>query len=178
MRTRTRNWTARSLLWLAVATLLLSACGGPDQAILDTLSPVCRGQGVPEAADYKASEGSNTLVLLDSAGEQHSWTGRVPEEWWPESVADTGLVVCVGEEQENLIQTCQYVGGPPIERFQYSVAYQVRAAQTAEVLFTYTIEGNAPRACRQSEPVNLTRLAGSHVSWGDMESQLESWANP
>jgi len=174
---------SRLVLGLAIALLMgtILSCGGgggPDQEILDALAPVCEGGTAAEAAPYTGGEGLHPIVLLDESGDSHRWTGEVPSEWWPESVGTTELVVCVGEEQEVLIQTCPYIGGPPINRYQYVIHVELVAAQTGETIAADDISGDAPRQCRQSEPVELVRLEGSHVAFSDVRSWLTPYVNP
>lgn len=175
----------RSRLVLGLVTGLLMvailACGGssgPDPEILDALAPVCEGGAVAEAALYTGGEGLHPVVLLDGSGDSHRWTGQVPSEWWPESVGTTELVVCVGEEQEVLIETCPYIGGPPIDRYQYVIHVELVAAQTGEMIAADDISGDAPRQCRQSEPVELVRLEGSHVAFSDVRDWLTPYVSP
>jgi hypothetical protein len=151
------------------ATMLATACG----PTLDTqiFCQVCQGQGtgVPQAAAYQGD--THPVVLLDHHGNEHEWSDDLPREWLPTAVEETQLVVCVGVQKINTIEVCQYIGGPAITRYRYSVDVTLREAMTAELVASTTLWGSSPRHCKATESASLTRLEGSLVSF----VQLKVW---
>ena len=151
------------LLTLAAFGLLLAGCSNPHAEVQAALAPACSGQGVPEAAAY-AGGGVHPVVLLSADGTSHSWSGDLPDEWYPETVQTAQLVACVEEEQERSIEVCLY-NGPSITRYRYTVAVRIVEARTGGQVGSTVLQGSSPRECRQSEDYDLTRLEGSHVSF-------------
>lgn len=137
------------------------------------LSQVGRGLGIPQAGVYEGSE--HPVVLLDSTGNEHAWSDELPMEWLPMAIESTQLVVCVGEEREIKIQTCQYLTGPPITRYRYTLGVELREAKTGRVVAATTLDGSWPRACQHTESYSLTRLEGSHVSFDQVREWLRSY---
>lgn len=151
--------------------------GGPDQEILDAVSQACNGIGVEDAADYNEAPGIHPIILLNHLGDRHTCTAGLPSDWWPESVDTTELVACVGNEEVEVIQTCYYTGGAPIQRHRYYVMINLVAAQTGETIETHKVRGDPPRHCGQTEPVSLTDLYGSHVTFDAVQNWLSDFVN-
>jgi len=145
-----------------------------DDQTLDMLSPVCRGQGVEQAAPYTGGP-PHRLVSLDSDGNAHPWIKEIPEDWCPSSLNDVELVLVVGEEKEKLVQTCEYEGGPDIKRYRYSMDVELREAKSGETVSCTIIYGTMPRPCEKIEEVALTRVQGSPVSFTQLQRWLERY---
>ena len=154
-----------------------AAPAGPSPAELNAavqggLAGVCAGVGIPQAAEYIPGPGVHPTVLLNQAGARHSWSGNMGA-WGPANPADTQLVLCVSEQRENQIEECLY-NGPSIFRYVYTVDVQLHSARTGQTVGATTLVGSFPRECRQTEPWSLVRLAGTAVSF----SQLQQWMRP
>lgn len=168
-----------TLLALALVTGAVG-CGGdsddtyPDIQILEACSQVHEGNGINQAAEYSHEPSSHPVVLLDFSGDTHKWTGKITEDWCPASIMDVELVVLVGEEEESSIETCRYSDGPDVTRYRYKIGVRLIEAKTGTVVDSVRLWGSAPRSCEEFEPVELTRLVGSHVSF----EQLEDWLRP
>lgn len=147
----------------------------PDAQLVAALRPACAGIAVVGAGAVDRSGGhANHLVVLDTDGNEHPWTGYPPLEWRPASLADTELVACISaEEVETQIQVCQYVNGPPIHRYRVSRSVKIVEAATGRVLAEYLVKGD-PRACGQTESRDLTELKGS-LGWQDVEERCQSF---
>lgn len=141
---------------------------------LNTLSPVCRGQGVEQAAPY-TGEPPHPVVSLDFNGNEHPWMKKIPRDWCPASLDHVELVLVVGEEKEKLVQTCKYEGGPDVKRYRYSVEVELRGAKSGEIVSRTTIFGTMPRPCGRVEEVPLTRLEGARVSFSQLQRWLERY---
>ena len=138
--------------------------------LASVFSPVASGEGVPEAGAYNPLEpGAHQLVLLYNSGEPHEWNVLLPAERTPSSVRDVELVALLSPETEVELDTRGYIGGPPITRYAFEVAVEIREAQTGRMLWAGKVRGYVPPFPEQA-PVEQTRLEGSHVSYADIES--------
>ena len=90
------------------------------------------------------------------------------------NISEVQLVVFVWEEEENIIQVCEYSSGFPITRYQFSIDVVLREAKTGKIVANTNLRGSMPRECGQTEPLRLTRLEGSHISF----NQVEDWLEP
>jgi len=143
-------------------------------SLAKALSPVCKGVGIPEAAAYNGEKGQrHPLLLLDADGHEHIWSDDFPSEWLASTVEETQLVVCIGKEQEQAIETCRYwTSGPPIVRYQYQLYVKLIEAKTGKTIASNILRGSEPFPCNNVEPYYLTRKEGSHVSVGDFREWL------
>jgi uncharacterized protein YraI len=131
---------------------------------------------------YDGGPTFHPILLQTTAGTPHWWATQVPS-WAPATVLDTQLVACIGDQQERLIETCEYEsysGGwaPPIRRYVYDVTVQLFSPQNGAMVASTTISGAEPRACGPSEPWNLTRLAGPQVQSSQVFDWLRPFVNP
>jgi peptidylprolyl isomerase len=174
-----RGWRVRGLPAVAigvVAVLVIVACDpGPevDRQTLEALAPVCEGQGIEEAAAFEG-ENLHPVVLLKSSGGIHSWTDKLPIEWWPTPLNPPQLVVCVEKEDKVVIQTCDYAGGSDITRYKYEVELRLVEARTGEEVDRVVFSGSDPRACKQSERQSVRELTGSHLEFGPAQAWLQA----
>lgn len=131
--------------------------------ILDALSVACRGR--PVTGSHRMSmAGPYTIVFLDSQGAILEDWSDVPsrEKWEPMAVRFADLVACIDEEWSP-VQSCAYIGGSPITRYQHRIEVRVVVAATGRVLRQNTFYGSEPRECPSSAPVSQTEIRGSEV---------------
>ncbi len=128
-----------------------------------SVSQVCNGTAVENAAGYTEESGLHPIVLLSTLGGLHEWSYGLPVEWEPNSVSEVELVACVENEEAIIIETCQYSGGPPVDRFIYEVVIYLMDAKTGETIGIQAISGDSPRECKFTERQDLTKVYGSHV---------------
>jgi DNA-binding beta-propeller fold protein YncE len=177
----------RKFLFLVLLSLFdFIGCGGggengpslnpTQQEIVTALSQACTGVRIENTAVYTRTPRIHPLVLLNSEGKQHEWTTSVPSEWWPESVEATELVACVGEGKDS-IEICRYVGGPDITRYVFKVGYMIWETQSGRLINQGSLTGDPPRDCRSSEPVDLTELNGSRVSFDQLLPLLKPFVD-
>ena len=169
---------AAIVLCIASIGALSFGCSGISGEIINALSPVSEGEGVSEAAPYDDGPGPHSIVLLSPEGGKHSWTNSLPEDWRPETVSDTALVVCVGAREEKVIAKCDYVGGSPITRYQYYREVELREARTGDIIAATTLYGSIPEECPYSAPSSQTRKTGSKVTIEQLKDWLEGYVNP
>ncbi len=172
-----RLWVV--LVIAGVVLLFICVIGGvflpkpkPDQDIIDAMAIVCGGKGVSRAAAYSPGSSPQKIVLLDESGDRHTWTDLLPYEWWPKTIEEAQLVACLGGEQEQSVDTCEYSGGQVVERYQYSMPIRLVAASTGETIGTGTVGGESPRACQLLELVDTKEIYGAHVTHQDVEQWL------
>ncbi|MDK1119420.1 MAG: hypothetical protein QGM50_11625 [Anaerolineae bacterium] len=185
-RVGVRPWVI--LLVVGVVLFVICVVGGvlrafitapkPDQEILDTMSVVCEGRGVEEAAAYIPGPGPHAIVVLDASGSGRAWTNRLPYEWWPKSINTTELVACLDEEQQEFVTSCEYSDGQTIRKYQYTIPIQLVAARSGETIASGVIMGEPPRACKIMELVDTTTIHGSHVTHNEVEQWLRKFVTP
>jgi hypothetical protein len=167
--------------------VLFTACGGGGDGsggdggggeLAQAFSQVCyaRGTIVENAADFTGEAGIHPIVLLELGGGIHEWTDNIPSEWQPLSVSATELVACVGGPHQIFLERCEYIDGPTITRYGSSVSIDLVLPKTAETVKLLTIR-NSPRECRSEEPLELTELEASPVSFDQVESELSEFFN-
>ena len=146
-----------------------------DKQIRDALSPACGKQGVEQAAAYTEGPGPHPIVLLDASGGRHSWTDKVPIEWWPASVDATELVACVGAEETFVEEVCQYFGPGGVSRYRYMLRIWLVEARTGKTLADSRLSGSVPPECPGAiKSGQYGLLEGSHVSF----DQARAWLEP
>jgi uncharacterized repeat protein (TIGR02543 family) len=148
-------------------------------SLSQALSPVCKGIGIPRATTYDGDR--HPLVLLDSDGNKHAWSDDLQVKWgWlAATIEETQLVVCIGKEQEQVVETCRYwTSGPPIIRYKYSLGVKLSEAKTGKVVAITTLYGSEPLPCENVEPYYLERKEGSHVSICQLEKWLWKYVEP
>lgn len=143
------------------------------------LAEVCKSKnGIPQAAQYTESEGLHPIVLLSLSGSSHEWSDRLPENWDPLGIRFVELVLCVGDEVERLIETCEYAPPPDIKRYKYEIMLRLLSARTGELIEKVTLRGSEPRECAQTEISSVTRLTGSHVSFDQVQNWVKRYVEP
>lgn len=152
---------------------LLESHARVEQQLVDGLSPACQGQGIQEAAAL-GGEDLHPIVLVKSSGGRHSWTDKVPREWWPTSLHLPQLVACVGKEEKVKIETCEYTFHG-ITRYRYTVEFRVVEARTGETVASDALSGSDPRDCKVTESRSLSELKGSHVKFDAVERRLQQY---
>jgi len=139
-------------------------------AIAEVAVSVCSGEALPDAAEYNRYEGDyHPTIILDEDGDVHSWTYDLPADWLPFTPDMLQLVVCLGEEEKQSIQVCQYYytgsGGaaPSITRYRYELDAALYVAYTGYQLGSTTLRGSQPDACPWSTYASTTSITGSYV---------------
>jgi hypothetical protein len=162
------------MLLLLIAFFVMGRQARPSRAILEAMAGVCQGQAETRAAAYTPGPGVHKLVLLDSSGQPNPWTGALPRAWRPASLEAAELVLCVGEERTEIIQTCHYSGGPDIDRRHYVRDVALLEARTGALVRKATLSGESPRRCQEFEIVKMTSLGGLPVSVEDVVEWLQA----
>lgn len=96
-----------------VFVLTILACGtvsndyvGDD--VYHDLSPVCSGEGIPEAKGFDPDAEIHPTIVMTMSGEY--WKSRygLGDGWTPTSVSETQIVICIGEETSRSVVICGY----------------------------------------------------------------------
>jgi hypothetical protein len=138
---------------------------------LHELAIACKGTGISSAAIYSSESGTHKTILFDTRGNLHKWNNDLPTNWIPEDISKTELVVCIGEEEDTTIETCNYRGGPPITRYQKLLHAYIISAQTGEEIERAGFYGPMPEDCPYATASKETRIDGGDV----MPSQIQTW---
>jgi hypothetical protein len=142
------------------------------ESILAALGDACRGQGVLQAAPYGAGRDFHPLVLLSDAGEPHDMTDDVLERALePMALRFAELVVCVGEEEEVLVQTCEYINGPSTRRYKYPIYARAVEARTGVLVAECDFE-ETPRVCPLVKGSSDSDRIEAHVPFESMVGWL------
>jgi hypothetical protein len=140
--------------------------------ILAALGAACRGRPVAEAGPYSPAHAFHPLVLLSDAGEPHDFTDDVPEKRLePMALRFAELVVCIGEEEEVLVQECAYLNGPPTLRFKYPIHVRAVEARTGALVAERDFE-ETPRTCPLTKSSADDNRIEAHVPFGDLVGWL------
>jgi hypothetical protein len=131
-----------------------------EDKIYNTLSEVCKGKAVSEAANYDKYDRSqifHPVVLFQNNGTKHQWTSNINALGWsPMTVHRAELVACVGQQKIERIEKCNYVIPSEIykhnssiqasyERYQYQMDIKLLAANTNSIVAETTLVGEEPR---------------------------------
>jgi hypothetical protein len=174
------GWWPFALLWaVAVPTMILvpyirTHLGRPAGRILTDMAQVCRDKGVPQVGTYPLTPGIHPIVLLDTDGRPTDWSGGLPREWRPSNVEAVDLVACVGEERQEIVETCHFQTGPDVLRFQSVRDVTLLDAHTGWIIFSGPVGGERPRSCAPAESYDLRQLSGGPMLVGD----LVEWLRP
>jgi hypothetical protein len=178
-----------TLLGVGIASFLTyrsaqESCPRPDMAaklaqVCQGLGLAAQGQATPDqavaASTYPtdmvalANQADPTrLVVLGDQGETISWTKQAEREWSSKAPSEVALVVCSGEPQRVLIETCKYGGGVSINRYREEVAVRLVAAQSGQTLVTAVLTDEPP-PCQPMGIQNLLHLHGK-VLYDDVKA--------
>jgi hypothetical protein len=161
---------------LAVATAFASP--QVDRVVADAAGPACSGAGVAGAAPYEPGARVHPAVLLSDSGERSEETDMLPRAWWPGAVSELELVVCLGEEEEERVERCQYEDAPVVERYQKVREVRVVAALSGETVVTDTVGGALPKPCYKATNDKPVTLTGTSVQRADVHNRLNRFVNP
>jgi hypothetical protein len=133
-----------------------------DGEVIDAAAQACERIPVPEAAHYTSGPGNHPFVVITESGRSVN-SHYYPENWLPNSVSELQIVACVGEEKWQLVQTCKYINGPSILRYQSNANVVIVEARTGNTVDQFILEGDLPRQCRDAEAQGITELRGYSV---------------
>jgi hypothetical protein len=163
----------RFCLLLLIASLVwqpLQAAPTPSIAQRSQLNALCSGTGVA----WPASTQQRGILLSDNTGQVHALHDELPATLRADSVASTGLVLCI-TAVETILETCNinlFFSNLPRIRQDYQV--QLRAVRTpAAMLNSTTLAGEAPPTC--SNPGTLSSGQSSLRGKAPAMAALTTW---
>jgi HEAT repeat protein len=139
---------------------------------LDAITAAARkGGAIAGTHRYASSTAFHPAIVLAP-----SLVAPAHASWNPTAIRFLELVVNQKTSWQKL-QVCPYYG-PDITRYRAVVTVTVMSAYTGKIVATRTYNGSLPRACRSSEPYNLTRLEGGAPNLGPAVTWLQSLIHP
>lgn len=149
------------------------------------LAEACYGNGVAAAAAYSEASGTHLAAGMRLSGKDYSsYNYVIPDKALAKGVADAELVVCLQEEQKELLERCPYSKDDDdedisfVERYGYEVEVTIVEAQTGKTVAEKKLKGDEPRECEDYEEFpkgkNTLTLEGEKVS----SAQVHDWARP
>ena len=125
--------------WITFLTILISciSCISPNKLsaeMINNLSPVCLGEGVPQTAEYQPSlQKIHPIVILSASGEESEFTRKPSLDWLPNSIGEVELVACVGKIRGSTSQ-CHYTHGYTVTYYLEKVPISLHEAKTGKVV--------------------------------------------
>lgn len=197
----------KKVLLIAVPALLVMCCiavfaitaisseGGDNGAseegltrpLANLVGPICQGTPLPDAPSYVQASGTHSLVVLELGNDGSYRYGfidlnayRLPDGWSAGYVEKLELVVCVDQEEDKLIETCDYTmedggGAATLSRYSKHVTLRLLEAQTGQEIATNTLVG-VPRECQDTEEF-FEETTGKSI-YGNIYEELEDWLRP
>lgn len=163
---------------------VLGDIDSPSSSDLDygLLSGVCGSDsiGIEEAAVY-IGEGPHPVVLLDNQeADKHEWNDSLTSDWQPEAISTTQLVGCIEEENE-LIETCNYEGGRLVKRYIRHLNIDLHEAHNGKKIGDHEFIGGVPDTCHLTETFYNWQYVkvkyGSRVTFEEVEIWLTDYVN-
>jgi hypothetical protein len=138
-----------------------------DEQYWSAMQSACDGSGINRAAAYQPGTGIHKVVSITRS------LYILPFEWLPTSLSDTQLVLCLGDEERNTIQTCQYTGNQVFARYQITRQASLVAVRSGEVIAETTFMGGTPGNCP-----NQISGSGSDTGSDVKEEDIVDWMRP
>ena len=112
----------------------------------DAIQQVCAGATLVGAARVQGwrRAASDSPCSSSSFPDQDTLNDQVPNTWLPVSLENLELVACIGGRQEEIIDACQYLGGPNIDRIVFTLNIRVVEALTGNLVIDNGIRGGYP----------------------------------
>jgi len=169
----------------SIASVLLSIFKVNEDAIAEVAFSVCSGEPLEIARKYNRYEGDYhpTIILQDDGDVDYS-TYYLPVDWLPFTPEMLELVVCLGEEEKQVVQVCRYyytgtgAFAPSITRYRYEQDAAIYAALTGYKLGSTTLRGSQPDACPWTTYSSTTQITGGYVSSDEIATWLSVYGIP
>ena len=119
------------------------------------LKAACLGDGVAEAAAYTSSSGIHQAVFVKKVDDEYIFTNfSLDSAWRATFLEDAELVVCVENQVETVLETCEYTldsgGDTSITRIRINGTFRLVEAQSGKELLSSKATAD-PRQCLDSE---------------------------
>ncbi len=147
-------------------------------------APACSGQGISEAQTYAPGSGVHPVVAIVVNSSVVDMAPPVTNHWvsrdlWPASLDQVQLVVCIGPEEADTVETCEYSAGTLKKRIQFHREVRLISAQTGETIAQHTLLGSLPKQCPDfTEQGNDADIKGTKPSSTELSEWLKQVMNP
>ncbi len=186
-----RNRRLRLTLKIFTPILLVGLCSiYVIQTLLfwndvDPLLAVCTRGHVNEAAAYSQSKGAHPTIAVSKNNDEWSLDmSYIPRQARASSLAETELVLCVGEEEQVFVERCPYIIERTrervwVDRYYYRQQVSLVVAKTGQALSRKTLTGKSSgRTCRDVERFGsddrFKQLNGDPI----YSSDIQAWVQP
>lgn len=156
-----------------------------SQPVLEVAIKVCSGEGYENAAPYQRYESDiHPMVILTSNNGISSWMDDLPVDWLPFTPDKLELVVCLGAQEQKVVQVCRYyytgTGGaaPSTTRYRYEQIVSLYVAQTGVRISSQTFRGSNPGYCPYQKSGSLSSITGDYVQRSDIVKWLKAYGIP
>jgi len=157
---------------MAISGIAESPARAKLAEIIQLARPACTGVGISVAAEYSPGEGIHPAIPIVSEGERQPSYYFFPEKWYPTSIDNLELIVCIGEESEFLEEHCSYMSGYA-ERFGYEVEAIIVEAHSGESIATKKFQSSASPCPETISPGEHKVIRASHVI--DNKKMFQDW---
>ncbi len=141
------------------------------KAITRVVSRVPGGNGVEDAASYRASSAFHPLVVHGGQGSTglRQRVNNASGTWAPPALSFTELVATANTTTQT-VQVCPYsLSGMPsttLTRIRRVLHAKVFSATTGELVAEQTVQGSEPRACQRTEMFSLDEATNGKKVYG------------
>jgi hypothetical protein len=151
-----------------------------------SLVEVCYGGSVESAAPYSNEAGIHPAMGVSaytSGGDMSPNPYAIPKKALAKTLAETELVVCMGDEERVLIDRCTYTDDAGnkigiLDLYGFEREVTLIEAKTGQTVAQETIQGTPPQECLDTEAFpkgdDKMERQGSKVSNDD----VEEWVRP
>ncbi len=103
-------------------------------------------KGVPNLANLPTTSSPWRVAVIEDIGTTARWHDQLPAERRANDKDSTNIIACV-ERQRQVIETCEYTSGQPIDRVQYYVDVSLFNAENYQMISTFQVWGSIPTTC-------------------------------
>lgn len=147
------------------------------------LRAACSGQAVAGAGSYPPASGQPKLISFDrfTEGGELSVSSHASSleqaKWKAGSLAETSLVLCLGDSEQKLIEECEYEDDKFLNRYRFEQQFELREASSGDLVDEETLQGEEPEICDPKVAFGTQKVIereGDKVT----TEQLTEWVRP
>jgi len=115
------------------------------------------------------------VIANDDGTLDRIWSSALPYEWWPHTLEDLQIVVCLGPEVEADIETCLYTKGTQITRYQMERSIRLLEAHSGREIASGVVNGIPARRCEEVESQGMQKFRGQAVTVEDVQTWIQPY---
>jgi len=147
--------------------------------IENTVLSACAGQAIQGTASYQLGPGPHRIVAVNESEYSPVSTSYINNDYWPAILSELDLVLCLGDEYSEKIESCDYSDGTVKSRYQFKRDLLLVAPLTGETISSVTLAGSMPKECPSGiNQGNSDDIKGSKPTFFDINSWLEDTLSP